>query len=99
MLMTQRQMLHSQNLRFPNPERLPKVGIDPLFSIVQYKYEIVLFFAALTKQAPAVDVRANKIKPKFVSLVDFVIPFPIISLFVSTFDNAATGITETMLFL
>uniref|UniRef100_A0A2P2JL94 Large ribosomal subunit protein uL29m n=1 Tax=Rhizophora mucronata TaxID=61149 RepID=A0A2P2JL94_RHIMU len=25
MLMTQRQMLHSQNLRFPNPERLPKV--------------------------------------------------------------------------
>ncbi|XP_031485051.1 uncharacterized protein LOC116254100 [Nymphaea colorata] len=25
MLMTQRQMLHSQNLRFPNPERIPKV--------------------------------------------------------------------------
>ncbi|OAY36127.1 39S ribosomal protein L47, mitochondrial [Manihot esculenta] len=25
MLMTQRQMLHSQNLKFPNPERLPKV--------------------------------------------------------------------------
>ncbi|XP_042518774.1 39S ribosomal protein L47, mitochondrial-like [Macadamia integrifolia] len=25
MLMTQRQMLHGQNLRFPNPERLPKV--------------------------------------------------------------------------
>ncbi|CAN0841105.1 39S ribosomal protein L47, mitochondrial, partial [Linum grandiflorum] len=25
MLMTQRQMVHSQNLRFPNPERLPKV--------------------------------------------------------------------------
>ncbi|CAL5187808.1 unnamed protein product [Lathyrus oleraceus] len=25
MLMTQRQMLHSQNLRFHNPERLPKV--------------------------------------------------------------------------
>lgn len=25
MLMTQRQMLHTQNLRFPNPERLPKV--------------------------------------------------------------------------
>ncbi|KAM1026002.1 hypothetical protein ACFX13_039707 [Malus domestica] len=25
MLMTQRQMLHAQNLRFPNPERLPKV--------------------------------------------------------------------------
>ncbi|KAI4342550.1 hypothetical protein MLD38_027167 [Melastoma candidum] len=24
MLMTQRQMLHAQNLRFPNPERLPK---------------------------------------------------------------------------
>ncbi|XP_012080116.1 39S ribosomal protein L47, mitochondrial [Jatropha curcas] len=26
MLMTQRQMLHAQNLRFPNPERLPKVS-------------------------------------------------------------------------
>ena len=25
MLMTQRQMLHAQNFRFPNPERLPKV--------------------------------------------------------------------------
>ncbi|KAJ9177844.1 hypothetical protein P3X46_013010 [Hevea brasiliensis] len=25
MLMTQRQMLHAQKLRFPNPERLPKV--------------------------------------------------------------------------
>ncbi|XP_021888293.1 39S ribosomal protein L47, mitochondrial-like [Carica papaya] len=25
MLMTQYQMLHSQNLRFPNPERIPKV--------------------------------------------------------------------------
>ncbi|XP_074374934.1 uncharacterized protein LOC141716642 [Apium graveolens] len=25
MLMTQRQMLNSQNLRFPNPERIPKV--------------------------------------------------------------------------
>ncbi|KAM0018301.1 putative ribosomal protein L47 [Helianthus debilis subsp. tardiflorus] len=25
MLMTQRQMLHAQNLRFPNPECLPKV--------------------------------------------------------------------------
>ncbi|PSR95859.1 39S ribosomal protein [Actinidia chinensis var. chinensis] len=25
MLMTQRQMLHAQNLRFPHPERLPKV--------------------------------------------------------------------------
>ncbi|PIA41880.1 hypothetical protein AQUCO_02100006v1, partial [Aquilegia coerulea] len=25
MLMTQRQMLHAQNLRFPNPERVPKV--------------------------------------------------------------------------
>ncbi|CAL0326920.1 unnamed protein product [Lupinus luteus] len=25
MLMTQRQMLHSQNLRFPHPERIPKV--------------------------------------------------------------------------
>jgi len=25
MLMTQRQMLHSQNLRFPNPDRIPKV--------------------------------------------------------------------------
>ncbi|GMI65621.1 hypothetical protein like AT1G07830 [Hibiscus trionum] len=25
MLMTQRQMLHAQNLRFPNPERIPKV--------------------------------------------------------------------------
>jgi len=25
MLMTQRQMLHSQNLRFSNPERIPKV--------------------------------------------------------------------------
>ncbi|PON61074.1 Ribosomal protein [Parasponia andersonii] len=24
MLMTQRQMLHAQNLRFPNPERIPK---------------------------------------------------------------------------
>ncbi|XP_040988091.1 39S ribosomal protein L47, mitochondrial isoform X2 [Juglans microcarpa x Juglans regia] len=24
MLMTQRQMLHAQNLRFPNPERVPK---------------------------------------------------------------------------
>ncbi|XP_024440278.1 uncharacterized protein LOC7486835 isoform X2 [Populus trichocarpa] len=24
MLMTQRQMLHAQNFRFPNPERLPK---------------------------------------------------------------------------
>ena len=28
MLMTQRQMLHSQNLRFPNPERVPKVDIS-----------------------------------------------------------------------
>lgn len=27
MLMTQRQMLHAQNLRFPNPERLPKVDV------------------------------------------------------------------------
>ncbi|XP_060670444.1 uncharacterized protein LOC107408513 [Ziziphus jujuba] len=26
MLMTQRQMLHAQNLRFPNPERIPKVS-------------------------------------------------------------------------
>ncbi|GKV14267.1 hypothetical protein SLE2022_289130 [Rubroshorea leprosula] len=25
MLMTQRQMLHAENLRFPNPERIPKV--------------------------------------------------------------------------
>ncbi|EXC31172.1 39S ribosomal protein L47 [Morus notabilis] len=25
MLMTQRQMLHAQNLRFPSPERIPKV--------------------------------------------------------------------------
>ncbi|CAL9077869.1 unnamed protein product [Musa acuminata var. zebrina] len=25
LLMTQRQMLHAQNLRFPNPERIPKV--------------------------------------------------------------------------
>ncbi|PIN01356.1 hypothetical protein CDL12_26135 [Handroanthus impetiginosus] len=25
MVMTQRQMLHAQNLRFPNPERIPKV--------------------------------------------------------------------------
>ncbi|KAK1277099.1 hypothetical protein QJS04_geneDACA017185 [Acorus gramineus] len=25
MLMTQRQMLHAQSLRFPNPERIPKV--------------------------------------------------------------------------
>ncbi|XP_059641690.1 uncharacterized protein LOC132283706 [Cornus florida] len=25
LLMTQRQMLHSQNLQFPNPERIPKV--------------------------------------------------------------------------
>ncbi|KAF9607100.1 hypothetical protein IFM89_032216 [Coptis chinensis] len=25
MLITQRQMLHAQNLRFPNPERIPKV--------------------------------------------------------------------------
>ncbi|KAH9776040.1 39s ribosomal protein l47 [Citrus sinensis] len=25
MLMTQRQMLHAQNLKFPNPERVPKV--------------------------------------------------------------------------
>ncbi|XWS37385.1 hypothetical protein CRYUN_Cryun19dG0038400 [Craigia yunnanensis] len=25
MLMTQRQMLHAQNLQFPNPERIPKV--------------------------------------------------------------------------
>ncbi|XP_020589975.1 39S ribosomal protein L47, mitochondrial [Phalaenopsis equestris] len=25
MLMSQRQMLHAQNLRFPNPERIPKV--------------------------------------------------------------------------
>ncbi|KDP35379.1 hypothetical protein JCGZ_10363 [Jatropha curcas] len=30
MLMTQRQMLHAQNLRFPNPERLPKVEGEPL---------------------------------------------------------------------
>uniref|UniRef100_A0A7N0V4J6 Large ribosomal subunit protein uL29m n=1 Tax=Kalanchoe fedtschenkoi TaxID=63787 RepID=A0A7N0V4J6_KALFE len=28
MLMTQRQMLQSQNLRFPNPERLPKVKVS-----------------------------------------------------------------------
>ena len=26
MLMTQRQMLNAQNLRFPNPERIPKVN-------------------------------------------------------------------------
>ncbi|KAK8657042.1 hypothetical protein V6N13_035305 [Hibiscus sabdariffa] len=25
MLMTQRQILHAQNLRFPNPERIPKI--------------------------------------------------------------------------
>ncbi|CDP19106.1 unnamed protein product [Coffea canephora] len=30
MLMTQRQMLHAQNLRFPNPERISKV--DSVFS-------------------------------------------------------------------
>ena len=27
MLMSQRQMLNSQNLRFPNPERIPKVNL------------------------------------------------------------------------
>jgi len=32
MLMTQRQMLNAQNLRFPNPERIPKVS--PLFALV-----------------------------------------------------------------
>lgn len=30
MLMTQRQMLQAQNLRFPNPERLPKVFLHIL---------------------------------------------------------------------
>ena len=30
MLMTQRQMLHAQNLRFPNPERIPKVYMTSL---------------------------------------------------------------------
>ncbi|KAH8517112.1 hypothetical protein H0E87_005168 [Populus deltoides] len=28
MLMTQRQMLHAQNFRFPNPERLPKFHVN-----------------------------------------------------------------------
>ena len=31
MLMTQRQMLQAKNLRFPNPERIPKVPIRLLF--------------------------------------------------------------------
>lgn len=33
MLMTQRQMLNAQNLRFPNPERIPKVLLH-FFSLV-----------------------------------------------------------------
>lgn len=31
MLMTQRQMLNAQNLRFPNPERIPKVKVSNYF--------------------------------------------------------------------
>lgn len=35
MLMTQRQMLHAQNLRFPNPERIPKVCYSSLYSLLE----------------------------------------------------------------
>lgn len=33
--MTQRQMLHAQNLRFPNPERVPKVRYSSLYSLLE----------------------------------------------------------------
>ena len=37
MLMTQRQMLNAQNLRFPNPERIPKVYLtSSLFCFMQW---------------------------------------------------------------
>ena len=35
LLMTQRQMLHAQNLRFPNPERIPKVRVNFTLSSFQ----------------------------------------------------------------
>jgi len=40
MLMTQRQMLNAQNLRFPNPERIPKVS--PLFALVLLTHVLLL---------------------------------------------------------
>lgn len=47
MLMTQRQMLNAQNLRFPNPERIPKVS--PHFPLVlPYRVAVLLL---LTKVA------------------------------------------------
>lgn len=36
MLMTQRQMLNAHNLRFPNPERLPKVQLRPYLILNLY---------------------------------------------------------------
>ncbi|KAG8638032.1 hypothetical protein MANES_15G185900v8 [Manihot esculenta] len=44
MLMTQRQMLHSQNLKFSNPERLPKFEMQYLNCTSFY----TLHFAGLT---------------------------------------------------
>lgn len=44
MLMTQRQMLNAQNLKFPNPERIPKVEVDTdlvLFSNCKYKFNLL----------------------------------------------------------
>lgn len=44
MLMTQRQMLNAQNLRFPNPERISKVEIETdhvLFSNCKYKFNLL----------------------------------------------------------
>ena len=35
MLMTQRQMLNAQNLRFPNPERIPKVKLAEILYYIQ----------------------------------------------------------------
>lgn len=47
MLMTQRQMLHAQNLRFPNPESVSKVcitffSVNPLISFVGYFFPKML---------------------------------------------------------
>ena len=44
MLMSQRQMLHAQNLRFPHPERLPKVYLNFFSYLFGTR---VIFFIAL----------------------------------------------------
>ena len=46
MLMTQRQMLNAQNLRFPNPERIPKVL--PHFFLLFFFTRVLLLLTIVT---------------------------------------------------